>query len=174
MRTCQKCDGKGMIEPNGDPSEEGGVAAALKCPECDGVGETQNIVDDLRALADFLEARPNFPTLTMPVFNAFVYEKQRFTVAARLMGNAKKYSVGDFFYLQKTFGQIRLDLCIGRELVCTRREVGTMTIAAKPAQAERTVRVYEWDCPKVLVGQDADEASALAGSNQPEDDLDES
>lgn len=172
MRTCQKCNGKGTIQPDGDPAQEGGVIAALKCSACNGEGEIRTTVEDLRALADFIEERPDFPTLTMPVFNAFIYDKQRFTAAARLMGGAKKCSVGDFFYLQKTFGDIRLDLCIGREVVCTRKEVGTRLIAAKPAQAERIVPVYEWDCPNVLGGQDADEAAALAGSNQPEDDLD--
>lgn len=170
MRTCQKCKGTGTIQPDGEPAEEGSVVAALKCPECNGEGVTRTIVDDLRALADFLEARPNFPILSVATFNAFAYDKQRFLNAARTMGKARKLSIDDWFYLRKRFGDINLDLCVMRALVCTRRGVGTKTIPAKPAKPERVVPVYEWDCPKVLGGQDADEAAALAGSNQPEDE----
>lgn len=113
--------------------------------------DREQLIDGLRRMADFLEANPCVKEpLCELTLNAFVHTREELAGQARLADWEKAW-YGDWFALRRSFGPVRLDVNIERELVCRRVAKGTRTI---PAQPERTVEDFDWVC---------DEGSVLEG-----------
>lgn len=116
------------------------------------------IVQDLRDLADFLEARPEIAEQVCPVnVNVFVYSRKEMALAARAFGKADKVIVGDWMCLRRVFGQVTLDVNVTREKVCRKVVTGTRVISASvlPAREETVVpetveEIVEWQCDPIL------------------------
>lgn len=114
--------------------------------------ERKLFIEDLYALARFLEERPSLPVGYVTV-NGFCNGKAEFLSLARDFGSANKGSVADYFYLRKTFksGLVQYDLNIQRAAVCTKKTT-TRIVPAQPertlpAEPEKTEEVVEWECP---------------------------
>ncbi len=109
-------------------------------------------IADVRALLDYLEARPNVPMPDLSVFDAFA-AADNLRAIGKAMGGFDKRVVGGFFILFRRFGSVALEINFYRNEVCTARKVGTKTVEAVPAQPEREVDVYEWDCPPSVLAE---------------------
>ena len=97
------------------------------------------LIRGLRACADFLTQHP---TVKVPLdvgLNVFVQTKDELAAHARVTSWDKDY-LGDFFFLTKSFGPVKLQINVNREVVCMRIVVGTRQEPAK------TVEVVEWRC----------------------------
>lgn len=121
------------------------------------VGEVEDFIDGLRAIADFYSAHTELPLpqdLGLYVWlSEFSEDKRpvrvRLAEWARALGRADKYATDSAFGLQRLFGGVQLKVLASRESVCVARQIGTRIV---PAQEEREVPVYEWDCDPILAG----------------------
>lgn len=108
----------------------------------------------LRELADFLDANPDVPVRGLDCcINVFADDKAHIVRTARIAGWQKNYN-GNWFALQRWFGDgaIQLDVNIERGEICRRVVTGTEVI---PAQPERTVDTVEWVCDTPLLAGEA-------------------
>lgn len=113
---------------------------------------TQDYVAGLRKLADWYEGHLDAP-------RPYAHETLAFNVANReaiqevlraFGGKWTKEASSGLMYFYSTFGPFRLKMYTGQENVCTMRQVGTKVVPAIPAQPEREVPIYEWDCGSIL------------------------
>ena len=112
----------------------------------------QEYANGLRMLADWYEGHPEAPQPHEPhilTFNEVYLENVRKVLRA-FGGSWDKEASGGLMYFHSTFGPFKLKMYTGQETVCTCRLVGTKIIPAQPAEPEREVPVYEWDCGSVL------------------------
>jgi hypothetical protein len=113
----------------------------------------QAFIDSLRACADFLESHPNVKAPRYVTMNVFVDTREELAEQARSATWVKTFT-GKFFSLSKSFGEdVTIDITAERELVCRRVVTGTRVL---PAQPERVVEDYTWEC---------DEASVLGAAS---------
>lgn len=124
----------------------------------------RELVEGLRALADFIEQHPELPiTYPSQTFTHWLYDesdgrtaKEQMATAARAMGNASKVYTGSYFDLRKKFGKhITLEFTANRENICKRVVTGHKLVPAKlvpekmtPARIEEEV---EWVCDEPLL-----------------------
>lgn len=116
--------------------------------------ENKQSQNDLLELVSWLERNPK-DHLYMPSMQVSCYVADDFGRVARSFGSFRKEVIGGHIYLYHTLTPtLQLFVAHRRDLVCTRKQVGTktVTIPAKPATEEKTeeVPVYEWDCGSVL------------------------
>jgi hypothetical protein len=129
--------------------------------------EQQEVVADLRALADFYE-RPESIVLPKPYFseyaNVSVYKwdeeerkykdnieksKERIKKIASSIGSCEKKWESDLLRVVKHVGDIRLSWSVTREAVC--RKVPTGEVKEVPEQIipARKEEVFDWVCEEV-------------------------
>ena len=112
------------------------------------MSKRETFIDNLRALASWLEAHPAIPVPEQRVcINVFDLGKPALQAAARTAAWEKVY-VGDFFVLRRTWDAVRYDLNGDRAAVCRRVVTGTRVVPAQPA---RTVDMVEWQCDEPLL-----------------------
>lgn len=113
----------------------------------------QKSIDDIRRVADFLEAHPELEgSMYMPVFDVWLDgddAKDQLRQWAKAFGSARKIVSDYSFGLGKKFGDVEVKVYSHREAVCEKKVVGTRVIAASP---EREVEVVEWECEPILKG----------------------
>lgn len=113
------------------------------------VNNNQALIDGLRAAADFLAERPEFPLLNFNL-ETWINQKGLLKAAVRQMGNAEKIYGQSWMCFRKQFGPIKIDLNTCRDTVCTKVQTGTKVVPAIPAIPEHEEPVYEWECGSVL------------------------
>lgn len=106
-------------------------------------------IDGLRALADYLEQRPDVPLPYLGSLHAFPNASELQTVA-KAMGGFTKTHDGAFLTLVKDFGAFRFHVNFASEAVCERVVVGTEDVAEKVVPAH-TVEIVEWKCPESVL-----------------------
>lgn len=87
----------------------------------------ETLIKDLRNLADYLEAHPEFPQMDHFLLWADVYEVEKFRTAAQNMGAVTKKFDDYRVHLEKHFGMIKVSVEISRDKVCK--------------------KIITWDCP---------------------------
>ena len=116
------------------------------------------VINGLRALADFLESHPAVPYPVCTRLNAFVATRDELAAVARHGAPWAKQSNEQYFWLSRVFAgdprypDLQLDINIDREQVCRKVVKGTKTI---PAQPERTIEDVEWICDEALLASEA-------------------
>lgn len=117
-------------------------------------------VDGLRALADFIEARPDLcPTYSTVQINIFADGegdelRADFARLVRLVGRGEKCATDTWFNFVRKFGPHELHITARRVDVCERVVVGVdevevpdpEAVAALPKVVQQVERV-EWVCP---------------------------
>lgn len=78
---------------------------------------------------------------------------------SRGYGVTKRYEDTDFnIDLEVPGTKSRMTFYTSRQAMCTRKFVGTEVIAAKPAEPEKVVDKYDWECERIaFLGIDTDE-----------------
>jgi hypothetical protein len=112
---------------------------------------SDSLPDDLRALADWLEARPEVPRPTTVEVYTSAHSTEDFKETVRAMGSVEKKVDGSLAHAIKRFGSVTYELLAVRRLVCTRRVVGTRMIEKPDPEAViPTIKieeeVVEWTC----------------------------
>jgi hypothetical protein len=121
-------------------------------------------IQGLRALADFLESRPQVPCPRYTNISVFT-DRAGLVTAAQTAGWEKIYNA-NWFYLRKAFSpgnfeaDLTLDITADRGLVCRKVATGTTTIPAQPertlpAEPEQVVEQFEWVCDEPLLATEA-------------------
>lgn len=120
-------------------------------------------LQDLRELADFLEANPEliheYEHLAIDVF--LPDGASLAAMAMRLGGQWEKKGNESFFELVRYFGKHYISLDAHRDRVCTRVEVGTETVEVPDPNAPKvtvTRPVFEWQCPESLLALASEDA----------------
>jgi hypothetical protein len=109
------------------------------------------MIDGLRKLADYLEARPAVPTPYLGAIHAFPEsDDQPIAEVARAMGGFTKSHDGRFLGLVKDFGSFTLEVLYESEQVCERVVVGTEDVPEKVTPAH-TREIVEWKCPESVL-----------------------
>lgn len=111
------------------------------------MSDRQATLDGLRALAEYLEARPDVPLPFLRMVNAYG-QPEDLAVIAKAMGGFQKDHYGDYLALVKTFGPVKLHVSFHSQDVCERVVVGVEEIPAKPAH---TREIVEWKCPESVL-----------------------
>lgn len=137
-----------------------------------------NYANGLRALADLLEERPEVPlpsygdtmemSIYVPTWDA-VDPKQRLAEAVRAVREQagvelQKDVTDSSLHLGFSLHGLKVSLFTSRDVVCTRRVVGTETVTRTgkdPAlleqlpdvEIEEEREIVEWDCAPVLAGE---------------------
>jgi len=119
--------------------------------------ETEQLVDGLRDLADFIEANPQFAdALSHPRFLLYTHEAEDFArLASELGGDRQKDADDNFFGVSRFFGAIELYVYTSREQVCEARVVGTERVLVPDPNApaiEIERDVVQWECKPILGG----------------------
>lgn len=109
----------------------------------------EGIIDGLRVLADFLEARPDVPLPYLGTLHAFA-EPDELPVVARALNGFTKSHDGNFLSLVKNVGGFELHVNFASEAVCERVVVGTEEVPEKITPAH-TKEIVEWKCPKSVL-----------------------
>lgn len=116
-------------------------------------------ISSLRGLADWYEAKKELPAPVLKMDAALYPDTaDQFRALARVIGSSKKEQYGDFddyMRLVKDFGRCEFKLVIEKQKTCNRVKVGEKVIPAKPerllpAEPQKVVDVYEWDCGSIL------------------------
>lgn len=111
----------------------------------------RDVIDGLRMVADYLEARPDVPTPYIGTIDAFVYESDRLPAVARAMGSADKNVVGQYFELRRVFtGHVSFAVNFARQDVCERVVVGEEVVPEK-ITPEHVREIVEWKCPDSIL-----------------------
>lgn len=126
-------------------------------------------IDQLRAVADFLETHPDWQIPGLGVRVAAVhYEplhgdaKQFVARHTRMLGTAEKGTRDDYFDVRRAFGPHEVVVVAKRDDICERVVLGTKTVEVKvpPPGVEmltetREVEVVEWVCPESILAAGA-------------------
>ena len=131
--------------------------------------------DDLRKLADMIEAHPEFGdpcgAVDVSIFPHADDPKTHAACSMRSLGNCNKIYDGEDFRLEKQIGIHRLRLWYPRQQICHRVVVGKELVAAQPervipATPAHEREIVEWVCSPVLSKPAVEEnagVSELAG-----------
>ena len=130
------------------------------------MNENQEIIDQCRAFANFLERNDGLAKVDDVEFEAYYFfsedAKEKIAALARAGMNdvhvekVEKDYGSTYFYLRFN-GDFSFKAVTQREKVCTKREVGTETVTERQlpegveyvdVEVERPV--YEWDCDPLL------------------------
>ena len=111
--------------------------------------------DDLRAVADFLDDKPELQAnLTLGV-SAYLWDKDRWQALLNELGTFEKDASGSSLWAVRRFGAAKIELMVSKEETCVRRQVGTRKVTkevypetVKPVVEETEEPVYEWLCPE--------------------------
>lgn len=123
----------------------------------------QQLIDDLRSLANFLEDRPTLRlSKNFDIYTCVSPEEMKDIV--RMCGTIEKKVENSTFDVVKRIGGIKLTWFTSRENVCKRIKVGEKIV---PAQEARTIEIeakpetveaiYKWECPDSLLRPDAED-----------------
>ncbi len=109
------------------------------------------LIQGLRALADFLQQHPQ-PELcyASPIINVFL-NAEELPARIRGVGELEKFAAGNYFWLRRSFGPVKLDFSFEREKICRKVSTGTKVVPAVPAQPEKIVETFEWECPDSIL-----------------------
>lgn len=110
----------------------------------------QLVIEGLRAVADYLEARPDLPAPYIGQLHAFP-DPKTLSVVARAMGGFQKDHDGKYLTLVKEINSaVSFAVVFASEEVCERVVVGTKEVPEKviPAHVEE---IIEWKCPESLL-----------------------
>lgn len=118
--------------------------------------------ENLRAMADWLEAHPAFeiPPATITVW-AFGGGGSDFKSKIAAMGSFEKQYTDSFVNASVSFGALRLVVSDWRESVCRRVQTGTRHVEAQTVITEEPAHdepVYEWRCPDSWLHPEAADA----------------
>ena len=92
------------------------------------MNNNQELIDGLRQAADFLEGKPEFPTLYRQTLQLWTDSKDKLKQAARHLGSCTKEFTATYFELHKPCGsKVEITVCIPRESICK--------------------KIVTWDCP---------------------------
>lgn len=136
----------------------------------------QELIDGLRAAADFLDQHPDIPVaddITVDVSSVIPYgdwdQEARVAQVARAMSPCTKDYSPSLLYLRRQFGPVTVEAFTGRSSVCERRVVGTRVVEREvvvtPAvTTTETVEeeIVEWECKPLLAPAAVDKAAAVA------------
>jgi len=128
----------------------------------------RELVEGLRAMADFIEQNIELPIEYEPVMklNVWLHDDTRYSdvqnpltareklaKAAKVLGKAEKIHAGTYFDLIKKFSEcVRIEYTIDREAVCKRVVVGTKVVPASYVERpERTEEIVEWVCDEPIL-----------------------
>lgn len=106
----------------------------------------------LRAIADFLEGRPDVPLPYDADLGRHYTDRAEFIAAVRAIGGEKRYS-SDFMEVARSFGPHEVRFQCLRETVCERVVVGTEKVMVPDPDApkvEKEREVVEWRCAPLL------------------------
>ena len=107
------------------------------------------IIDDLRALASWLESHPNVPAPYFGNINIFAETKEDFIAIRRAAGMEQKQSYGDWLtFAHKFSDRMELHINIEKHKTCRKVKLGESWLPAEPA---RLVERYEWVCDEPLL-----------------------
>lgn len=104
-------------------------------------------IDKMRAIADFLEAHPDMPTVIAST-GRWLYDKDEAIKVAKLPGAKKEY--GDSYLTIKVpvVDEVTLYYFISREKVCTPTE--TVKEWVEPQEGRYDTKVVAWKCHPLL------------------------
>lgn len=123
----------------------------------------KEIAESLQSMADWIE-KINFipdsidlnpyldgkPIIKFPCVNT----KEEFKQFARLSDKAEKIYKGDWFRLILDYGKFKAEAFQLRDLVCTKRVIGTRLVDKEVPLKTRIIQVeeeiVEWDCEPLL------------------------
>jgi hypothetical protein len=124
--------------------------------------ERDELVEGLRALADFIEAKGldlpiEYPEVKLDIWiyddydvNAKPIEgtaRAKLREVAKVLGKAEKGTVSEYFTLTKKFGEhVALEFTSPRSSICKQVVVGERIIPEMPARPARTEPVIDWIC----------------------------
>lgn len=111
--------------------------------------ERAQLIQGLRDLADFLEARPDLPAPAAPRFDIWAKSRAEFTAYVRQLGKSTKHATDPYMWFRREFGPVALDVVAHREKVCTKRVVGVEEVPERTIPAH-TREIVEWDCGPIL------------------------
>jgi len=118
----------------------------------------EEFVSSLRQVVDFYEKHVEIPLPDLSVISVYDWNKtgkDTIRIAALALGTCEKESNHSIFEINKKFGQIELRFVTSRNLVCTRRVVGTKTVEAiyRPSEyiPKHEEEIVEWDCPESIL-----------------------
>lgn len=113
----------------------------------------ENFIAGIRALANFLEARPELEVGSCYAgVSNYSSTKDELAAQVALMGTSEKEWGPSYLDVSKKFGEsVKFEVSIAREAICERVVTGKKVVPATPAveaQPEREVDVVEWKCPE--------------------------
>lgn len=120
-------------------------------------------VAGLRAVADFLDDHPDFPTpstYSIPAFQSGAWTPADFARCASMLGGTRSKDANDnWIEVRRPFGPLTLVVFSSRDAVCEKRIVGVETVEVDeevtPAVTRKVTverEIVEWDCKPVLSG----------------------
>lgn len=118
------------------------------------MNRNRELIDGMRAVADFLESKPELPHISFSqVLNIFVETKEELVGVARMVGGElEKKVITNYFFLRRNFGAFCLDINCERDAVCERVVVDKIE-HPETVQPAWTEEIVEWRCPEaVLIG----------------------
>lgn len=122
----------------------------------------QTLIDDCRALADFLEARPHMVNIeTGSLYLCGIVSKGQLADAVKLLGTSTKRMDDDYVHFDRYFGKtFHVSVFVTRQSICEAVKVKKILPAVEekfiPAQhiealPEREIEVLEWICPESIL-----------------------
>lgn len=122
----------------------------------------REVVQSLRALANFYEAHPDLILPHEPQLSICPEGRSGMAATAKIFGSCEKNVDEAFYRLIKKFGVIELRAIEYRSAVCERIVIGVKEIPETilPAREETIVpahveEIYEWHCPESLLASDS-------------------
>jgi hypothetical protein len=124
----------------------------------------EQLVETLRAMADFYEAHPLAPApmdMDYGWMNCYLPSDQAKEIIQSL-GAFKKVYEDDYFRAAVTVGHLDLQFSTKRETVCTPKVVGTRVIPAQTVPSEyiperfipeHEEEIVEWDCKEPILAE---------------------
>ena len=120
------------------------------------VKERVQFIQALRELADWYDEHQDLRAPTTSVqFNLMCHDKEDLLAMRRAAGLRDKVYSGDYISFRKVLpGPCSyLDIYLYREKVCKKVVTGTRVV---PAQPEREVEEYTWECDDALLAPDVE------------------
>lgn len=110
--------------------------------------QNQQFTQELRALADFMDANDLGDIYPEFCLNIHAGTAAGLVEKTRGLGRVGKVARGDYFVLQKSFGDfVRIEWFVMRDQVCER----IVTKKIMPAQPEHEIEEISWKCPESLL-----------------------
>lgn len=118
----------------------------------------EQLIADMRAVADFFEAHPDLPVPGKLELDVYGVSKEQLRAVARAFPRVEKGASDIVFWLRCRFSyHTRLDFNGIREEICERVEVGTRLVAEQivPAKEAQVIPAHEepiveWRCGSIL------------------------